>query len=547
MNPSTFELTPITDLLERFTDSIGCSLSSTATHAAQTIFWKLVDTFTEHGQRDQAEKLCRLLLHPAFEQAGQFNRGKIQRRLIMMAMGSEGTARAVQLYNELPIETRSNPLTQYLRYRIAIREHDQVSALEALQRICDTSMARDATLLYACVLEAQASGDRRQAIAALREVTRKFNYGAPNGVHLPALLRCTARLLVSELSSNASNTADLITELCTLFCGAATQARTEHSRDEQSSKVVQFTNTEVQWFLRNAYNLSVSHFGEWTSEQTSALLECCQIFGDLAQKLDQTNDHERTRRMIVVDGLLSQCLVQMARQAQDHELALQEYAEVRKQVDRLRQAQEQAVKGGTHFEAIWSRLLCHDFEACIQLRLLDPLVKIVREASVAGVDILGKLAEMLLACDVSQSATVTTLEAIIEASPPSSIASAARWIRILYHLCTTSSFPDSEQKAGAMLHQASRLAERAPPNAQYPAEELEWLATTTFNRAVDAYCSSDEEACRARVEEALNIANQLAGRDGGRLRDAMVKRASGLLGVAEGEGDETTTAEAQRR
>ena len=134
---------------------------------------------------------------------------------------------------------------------------------------------------------------------------------------------------------------------------------------------------------------------------------------------------------------------------------------------------------------------------------------------------------------------MSVLERIIDASTPSSIPVAARWIRILYHLCinNTSSDADSQPhdriaKAATLLERAAALADDAPPNAQYPAEELEWLATTTFNRAVDAYCASDEAACRARVEEALNIAQRLVSRDGGSLRGAMVKRASGLLGVA---------------
>jgi hypothetical protein len=44
-------------------------------------------------------------------------------------------------------------------------------------------------LLYACVMDAQAVGDKRQAIHALERVIEKYNYTAPTGIHLPALLR----------------------------------------------------------------------------------------------------------------------------------------------------------------------------------------------------------------------------------------------------------------------------------------------------------------------------------------------------------------------
>ena len=44
----------------------------------------------------------------------------------------------------------------------------------------------------------------------------------------------------------------------------------------------------------------------------------------------------------------------------------------------------------------------------------------------------------------------------------------------------------------------------------YPAEELEWLATTTFNKAVDFYCASQSAECRRWAEKALSIALSMA-------------------------------------
>lgn len=64
---------------------------------------------------------------------------------------------------------------------------DDVAA-ECLNNICRSS-AKDATLLYACVMEAQRAGNKRQAINALRNVLDKYQNGATTGIHLPALLR----------------------------------------------------------------------------------------------------------------------------------------------------------------------------------------------------------------------------------------------------------------------------------------------------------------------------------------------------------------------
>jgi hypothetical protein len=61
-------------------------------------------------------------------------------------------------------------------------------AAESLDIVCKHS-TKDATLLYACVLEAQQTGNKKEAIVALHKVLERYDYNAPKGVHLPALLR----------------------------------------------------------------------------------------------------------------------------------------------------------------------------------------------------------------------------------------------------------------------------------------------------------------------------------------------------------------------
>jgi hypothetical protein len=61
-------------------------------------------------------------------------------------------------------------------------------AAECLDIVCRNS-AKDATLLYACVIEAQSIGDKRQAINVLERVLDKYDYTTPTGISLPALLR----------------------------------------------------------------------------------------------------------------------------------------------------------------------------------------------------------------------------------------------------------------------------------------------------------------------------------------------------------------------
>lgn len=97
--------------------------------------------------------------------------------------------------------------------------------------------SKDATLLYACVLEAQSAGDKRQTIIALQKVLNKYDYNAPPGVHLPALLRqvpllavlnsdynanglrCLARALTAELVKDDKLCPTTVEDLCRLFEG----------------------------------------------------------------------------------------------------------------------------------------------------------------------------------------------------------------------------------------------------------------------------------------------------------------------------------------
>ena len=97
-----------------------------------------------------------------------------------------------------------------------------------------TASKKDASLLYACVLEAQQTGDSFQILNSLQRVLEKHDYQVPNEIHLPALLRylsdeslsdsssdlfsCTARLLIREVQ-NRPEVTEYVDEICKLFEG----------------------------------------------------------------------------------------------------------------------------------------------------------------------------------------------------------------------------------------------------------------------------------------------------------------------------------------
>lgn len=98
----------------------------------------------------------------------------------------------------------------------------------------------------------------------------------------------------------------------------------------------------------------------------------------------------------------------------------------------------------------------------------------------------------------------------------------SRWIRCLFSLA----LPETHI-AVQLLDQAVAIAEDAKKKSMpYPPEELEWLATTAFNRAIDFYCTSQDQPCRLWAEKALALSNICE--DGGALHEVLQQKYQGL-------------------
>ena len=85
----------------------------------------------------------------------------------------------------------------------------------------------------------------------------------------------------------------------------------------------------------------------------------------------------------------------------------------------------------------------------------------------------------------------------------------SRWIRCLFH----TSLVANPQIAENLLDQVIHLA-KSRQGTRYPREELEWIATTTFNHAIDLYCAGDDVRCRQWAEKAILLAHLMDGNSG---------------------------------
>lgn len=137
---------------------------------------------------------------------------------------------------------------------------------------------------------------------------------------------------------------------------------------------------------------------------------------------------------------------------------------------------------------------------------------------------------------------ITTLQQIINLTwqhDSNNINKLARWIRCLFTLALTSNVDTAEQLLGQAVtiaessrqvritvnsssHCTANARNAGQQSMTYPAEELEWLTTTTFNRAIDFYCSSQDVSCRRWAEKAILLSNLLE--DGGALHEVLQEK-----------------------
>lgn len=520
-------LNSLTEVFDTLADGAAKALTPHATHAAQTLLWKRVEASYNYEIYDTAEAWCRLSLHALFSNSGALNVAKLQRKLILCALGMSDQGKAREVYSQMSPSNKKDPSTMYLLYKVALRCYDTDLAVDCLDTIC-TASSKDATLLYACVLEAQQTGDHLQIISSMQRVLEKYNYNAPNEVHLPALLRCTARLLIRDLENPCSQVRDRINEICKLFEAAAVQART--SRRSAANDL--FSLAELDWFSRNAYNLALKFCTSWSPEQTLRLVQSCLKFvGLYPADIDLNVTADLSLRRLFCDFLCGSLLIMLARCEDNIEHQLQHYTNVRKVIDDFRvdvKDQVSRLEGGAKgdLQRKHASLLVFDYEAAARLKAWDSLDQIIKESqNFEDPKVFGLFADITLSSEAPGDIMISTLQQIINMTWQHNNGGTdklSRWIRCLFSLA----LPETHI-AVQLLDQAVAIAEDAKKKSMpYPPEELEWLATTAFNRAIDFYCTSQDQPCRLWAEKALALSNICE--DGGALHEVLQQKYQGL-------------------
>ncbi|KAL2071470.1 hypothetical protein VTL71DRAFT_12705 [Oculimacula yallundae] len=499
-NPDS--LAQLEDLFSTLVASSTKPASSAATLAAHTLLWKRIEANYAIGQYDTAEKWCHLAMHKIFAKSGELNMARLSR---------------------------------FLMYKIAVRCDEQELAAECLHIISSAS-PNDLKLLYACVLDAQQAGNKRQTLAALQLVLDRTTFET-TAVNLASLLRLTVTLTVQTLDEAAQKHNDptefeaTLDKLCVMYekgCAAVRRARS--SKREPDST---WTIDELQWFSKNSYNLAIKNLAVWDLKHLLRMLICCIDFIDqYPRDVNQQMHEDLSLRRMFCDFIIATSLVSLARGEDNIEKQLQYYLRLRKHVesfnthlqDKISNLQEEAE---ADLRKKLSILAAFDFEAACRLKAWDDLGEIIRKAEACKTtQAFEIMADIIMRSEASNAVLVQTIKKIINqmwGMEQLDTAKLAKYVRCLIHITIS----DSTEIAAELLDQACEYAREASESEQpFPAEELEWMATTAFNRAVDFYCAGDDQIAKDWAGKALNIAQFCP--DGGGLERMLQSKLLGL-------------------
>lgn len=478
----------------------GDIISPRATHAMQALVWKA----SNDANASHAEAWLGILQHPIFANVGPTNGARVSRKVMMAALkrGDIDAARAA--FHQLPPSAQNEGMTRYLVYKLALQSNDVQLAKECLA-VLVKQPDKDGRYLYACVLDAQQSNDRKMTVAAFQALVDQ----PPNSAQLPALLRCTARLLMQELDNLTDKTLEEATvELVRLFETAAANMKTFKQGSEEQWRA------EVQWWSKNSFNIALRFCAEMHPEQLVRLLRACVKFLESFPKDNGPMHHDDlAQRKQICHFLCASASIVLGRSTESRPQRIQHYLEVQREARTfLKTWQKQPLQQGAteddpqrlrafemlkfnvesvfHLEQ-WDDLdaalaACMEFHGATRWNTLADLIIVIYERTSTA------------AADNNTSATAripALLQKIINEtwSADKDIVKLARWLRFTFSIAlsgTSNANTDGEEDDGISLkltQQAASLARRGSErrNAPYPEDELQWLATTAFNRAVD--------------------------------------------------------------
>ncbi|KAL2116517.1 hypothetical protein VTJ04DRAFT_8685 [Mycothermus thermophilus] len=486
---------------------LSTPLSAEAAVAAQALLWKKLESNYAQGHYDLAERWCQLSLNHAFSKCGAGNTSKLERKLLMCSLARNSLDAATAIIHKMSPQSRKEPMTAYLAFKVAMRVEDHAMAEKCLATIAQAPDHVD--YLGACIAESQKAGDIICAIAALRKLQEKYEYKEPNPIHLPALFRCTIRLLHLMLDRAGDDKGDTVEALCTEF-EAVVLALQREQKNPPKRKL--FTVDELEWFSRSAYNLALKNTAVWDLRSVIRMLGACvEIISHFPSDVDCRMD--LSLKALFAHFVISSALVALARTQDKVEKQRDDYSTMRKHVaafdselpQYLPKLDEQSRADILRKHAA---LLAFDFEAAVALQQWDDLGGIVQlSIPCKNVTAFQAMADCLLRAQAPGQILYSTIRKIVNEIwilERFDAAKLAKYTRCLFQ----ATLPLDDGLAMRLLDDVcGKARELKQRQAIWPGEELEWIVTTSFNHAIDCYGVRELERAKEWATKAINLAH----------------------------------------
>ncbi|KAL2160174.1 hypothetical protein VTH06DRAFT_1830 [Thermothelomyces fergusii] len=492
---------------------LGClskPLGPEAAAAAQALLWKKLESNYSQGNYDLAESWCHLSLHDSFRNCGTANRSKLERKLLLCALARNSFDAATSIIHGMSPQSRKEPMTAYLSFKVAVRIEDRALAESCLETVAQAPDHVD--YLGACIAESQKAGDVVCAIAALRKLQEKYEYTEPSPVHLPALFRCTIRLLNLLAERPGVDGDGIVGDLCESFESVVSALEQRNKSSSAGHKL--FTVDELEWFSRNAYNLALKNTASWELRSVVRMLTACVNIISYFPP-DMGSKVELALKLLFSHFVISSALIALARTEDNLEKQRQDYATMRKHVgafdcelpEHLSQLDEECRDDMLRKHAA---LLAFDFEAAVALGQWDDLGSIVQRAvPCKSVTALQAMADCLLRAKAPGQALYSTMRKIVKeiwALERFDAAKLAKYTRCLFQ----ATLPLDDGLAMNLLDEACSKAKElreSKAGGNWPEEEVEWMATTSFNHAIDCYSAHQAGRAKEWATKAINLAH----------------------------------------
>ncbi|KAB8074482.1 meiosis protein SPO22/ZIP4 like-domain-containing protein [Aspergillus leporis] len=480
-------------------------LSEDATNACLILIWKYIDVILSEENFCLAEQWCLFVLEEPMFQCSSINRVIFLKRFITCVSNHSNSKSAYKVFERMPEECKNCPSALYLMYKAALINQDVSQGQLYFRSLCGLGAA-GREYLVPCAAEALRSGQTSLAADTLQQTIANLHGDCIEKNYISSLFIALV-CLTSEEVGNSGNMKD--EERVAQIISALEVALRGPNRHEQRTV---FTATELEWLSKRSYqtaaqihtssdsrlvvrvlDLSIQVTCFYLTIETKLYMKVCPIsLKGLPQKTTQSN-----------------------RKQQKH------YDDIHKSSQHFHRYFRYGAKYGStsaqHSEWLQKHrvILSLNVECAVILNQWDRVSSIIVESKDTIDNELGSIfLDYVLRSGASVTCIVQVIKEIIlvlctSQSPYLDTAATRtllpRYLHIFFQLSLDASdYPLAESG----LDQALALAlDNYKTVSRYPSDEIQWMATVAFNRAVDFYIASEEGDCRRWAEKAIELAD----------------------------------------